>query len=185
MLKRRCDAYYEEGAHFEALSTATIVRVLLYDTGASTSLLTHLGKKETTRFLDSRSTGNLYMPCIANDYGGFQPRTRMPYKPYREKDFYAFEEWWDQQPFKVRGFDFNRRDLITKIANQEGGTHVDEDQDARIATLRGTDSRWRLIDGDETLPMRGEELASVCAIGEEVLFSLTSEPENRKRMLIR
>ena len=39
------------------------------------------------------------------------------------------------------------------------------------------------MDGDESWPLYGAELATVCAIGEELLFSLTPEPENRKRML--
>ena len=184
MLTSRCDAYYEEGALFEYLSIATIIRVLVHDTQSSTSLLTHLNRKFTVQFLDSRSTNNLCLPGIFNGYSGFQPRTRLPYSAYRERDMYPFDDWWTQQPFKVRGEEFTRKALITAIANQEGGAHVDCETDERLAKIRRTDSNWRAIDGDETYPMRGEEMASVCAIGEEVLFSLTPEPGNRERMLV-
>ena len=90
---------------------------------------------------------------IANGYGGLQPRTRMPYQQYKAKDHFDFDEWWENQEFKVVGATFNRKSLITTIANKEGGAHVDSEVDARIAGINRTASPYTLIDGEETFPM--------------------------------
>lgn len=51
-LKRSCDAF-DKGDHDEAVRIATTIRVLLHDTPASTSLLTHLGIKSLLFFVDT------------------------------------------------------------------------------------------------------------------------------------
>ncbi len=181
-LKSRCNAYMEKGEFFESYSISTIIRVLVHDTHISHSLLNQLGIKNTTKYLDSRSSGNLYLMGIVNGYGGFHPRTLTPHRQYRKSDLFDFAEWWEGQEFRVVGQTFNRKSLITKIANMEGGAHIDPEIDCKIAVLNRTASPYHMIDGDKTLPLYGSELASVCAIGEEILFSLTPEPENRKRM---
>lgn len=182
-LKRRCDEFYEEGAVIESASVATLVRVLVHDTAQSHSLLTQLGKKSTAKFLESQSTGKLYIPGIMNGFYGLHARTRLPFRAYRESDMYDFDDWWTGQEFSVAGHKFTRKDLILAFANQEGGAHVDPTTDQRLQAIRHTPSPWRGMDGDETFEMRGAEHGSICAIGEEVLFSLTPEPENRARML--
>lgn len=182
-LARRCDDFYEDGATFEAASIATIVRVLVHDTNQSESLLTILETKSSTRFLGSQSTDNLYVAGIINGFYGLHARTRMPYRAYRESDLYEFDEWWDGQDFSVAGHKFTRKELILAFANQEGGTHVDRKTDERLQKIRHTPSPWKGIDGDENFQLRGAEHGSICAIGEELLFSLTPEPKNRLRML--
>ena len=44
-LMSRNASSYDKGNEVEALQLATSIRVIVYDTGSSTSLLTHLGKK--------------------------------------------------------------------------------------------------------------------------------------------
>ena len=182
-LRRRCDEFYEEGAVIESASVAALVRVLVHDTTQSVSLLTQMGAKNTTKFLGSQSTGKLYIAGIMNGFYGLHARTRMPFRACRETDMYEFDTWWTGQDFSVAGHSFTRKELILAFANQEGGAHVDPNTDQRLQAIRHSPSPWTVIDGDERFEMRGAEHGSVCAIGEEVLFSLTPEPENRTRMI--
>lgn len=182
-LTNRCDAYYEKGEMFEAYSAATVVRVLVHDTRSSTSLLNQMGIKESTQYLDSRSRGNLYMMGIINGYSGLHPRTRFPEKQYSEKYHFGFDEWWNHQEFNIRGIPFTRRELVGALANKEGGAHVDETPHSKLNALNHSASPYSASENGESWALYGAELASMCAIGEEILFTLTPEPQNRKRML--
>lgn len=51
-LRRSC-ATFDEGFHDEAPRIATTIRVLVHDTKSSTSLLTHLGLKNSLNFVDT------------------------------------------------------------------------------------------------------------------------------------
>lgn len=202
MLADRCDAYYD-GKHYEAKSAAAIIHTLLYDYGKSSqSLLGQLGLKEKTKFLDSRATD-----LILHSAKGAWPRTVLPFKQYRDENLFSFDEWWEEQPFKLYYKDvvFTRCELIEAIRNKEGGGHVSPYTLKKIAVVRRRRSGWhRSItendDGTTTMyvgisltrqaptvdsnleEISDYELASICAIAEEVLFSITPEPENRKRM---
>lgn len=202
MLAARCDAYYEE-QFYEAKSAAAIIHTLLYDHGKSSqSLLGQLGLKETTRFLDSRAPN-----LILQSGKGAWPRTVLPFRQYRKENHFSFDEWWEQQHFNLYYKDIvvTRRELIEAIRNKEGGGHVSPDTLKKIAAVRRSRSGWHSSiteneDGTSTifvgislakqLPPQDSntkeisdyELASVCAIAEELLFSITPEPENRKRM---
>jgi len=203
MLADRCEAFYD-GKNHEAKSASGILYVLLHDHGKSAkSLLTQLGLKEKTKFLDSRVRDELTI----NSARGAWPRTCIPYKQYREKDLYSFDAWWNGQPFHILRKDivFTRKELVETIRHREGGGHVAPQTEQRIAQLKRTRSPWRrsikenedgsthvyvgidlsnspVPDDSDQVVMNDYELASVCAIAEEVLFSLTPEPDNRKRM---
>lgn len=202
MLAARCDAYYDE-QFYEAKSAAAIIHTLLYDYGKSSqSLLGQLGLKKTTKFLDSRAPN-----LILHSAKGAWPRTVMPRRQHRKENLFSFDEWWEHQPFNLYYKDIvvTRRELIEAIRNKEGGGHVSSDTLKKIAAVRRSRSGWhRSIteneDGTSTIfvgisltkqpapqdsntkEISDYELASVCAIAEEVLFSITPEPENRKRM---
>lgn len=202
MLADRCDAFYSGKAH-EAKSAAGILYILLCDKGGSQkSLLGQLGSKTDQKFLDSRVRNQLSL----NSAKGAWPWTVIPFKPYRETDFVGFDDWWHQEFHAWFGdITFTREELIETIRHKEGGGHVADLTLDKIAAVRRSRSGWhRSIrekdDGTtefyvgvsltkEPLPEDSDleeisdyELACVCAIAEEVLFSLTPEPENRLRM---
>ncbi len=204
MLASRCDAFYD-GDHHEALSMAAIVSNLVYDHGQSAkSLLSMLDLKTSTRFLDSRTHNNLTLATAR----GVWPRTPMPYKEYTGSDLYGFDTWWSEQEFQIKFVDlvFTRSDLVKALRDREGGAHVDPNSDYRIAAIERSQSQWRSNittneDGSQAMEVvfhlgdpaeideltagteiNGFVLASMCAIAEELLFSLTAEPENRNRM---
>jgi len=185
MLARRCDAFYDGHAD-EARDIASILRKLLYDYGSSSqSLLGQIGIKEEYQYLDSRVHGNLHVQSMK----GAWPRTVLPYEYYADKYLYPFKIWWEKQPFHVLYQDiiFTRKDLVLEIANREGGDHIDPHSDRRIATLMRKDSPWstHISDGESTVatPMNNFELATICAIGEELLWTLEEDKEEaQKRM---
>lgn len=203
MLKDRCDAYYAGKSH-EAKAASGHLYVLLHDHGKSAqSVLTQVGQKQSTRYLDSRMRGTLTL----NSAKGAWPWTVIPMRHHKNSDFFDFDEWWTDQPFHILRKDvvFTRKELIETIRHREGGGHVDPMTEKRIAALKQTRSPWRRSireneDGSAELyvgiDLKNEpadedsdmeeindyELASVIAIAEEVLFSLTPEPDNRLRM---
>lgn len=202
MLADRCDAYYAGKVH-EAKSAASILYILLCDKGGSQkSLLGQLNLKAGTKFLDSRVRNQL----SRNSARGAWPVNVMPYKPYREKDLVVFDEWWKQEFHAwFRDVTFTREELVEAIRHKEGGGHIADMTLDKIAAVRRARSGWHSairenVDGTtkmyvgfslkrEPLPEDADleeisdyELACVCAIAEEVLFSLTPEPTNRSRM---
>lgn len=131
----------------------------------------------------------------------------VPFKQYRNENLVPFDEWWEQQPFNLhfQDIEVTRAELIEAIRNKEGGGHVSPDTLKKIAAFRRARSGWHrsiaenddgttsmcvgvsltrqpVEEGSDLEEISDYELAVVCAIAEEVLFSVTPEPENRKRM---
>lgn len=204
MLIDRCDSYYE-GKFYEAKSAAGILYILLTDHGGSQkSLLGQLDRKQSMRFLDGRNPRHGL--CL-NTAKGAWPTSTWPERPYREEDFYSFDEWWTEQTFKVcfNDVQFTRQELVEAIRNKEGGGHVAPYTLDKIAKVRRNRSGWiksvkenddgttsmfvglslnrqPITDSDKE-EISDYELCSVCAIAEELLFSIIPEPDNRKRMV--
>ncbi len=199
MLAARCDAFYDGTVH-EALSAAGILSALLSEQG-QTSLLGQLGFKEKCKFLDSRHLNRL---CL-NSAKGSWPTTVMPFSVYTEKYLVDFDEWWGQE-FQLwySNIIVTREELVGAIRNKEAN-HVDPKTTKKIAAVRRSRSGWQrqitenedgttqmyvgvslsrqpLPEDSKMEEISDYELASVIAIAEEVLFTLTPEPENRKRM---
>jgi hypothetical protein len=179
MLTRRCDAFYD-GHQYEARDIASILRKLLYDYGSSSkSLLGQLDLKDSTKYLDSRVHGNLHIQSMR----GAWPRTVVPYRLYEDRDTHAFEEWWKKQRFQIiyKDIEFSREELVLEIANREGGDHIDPNSDKRVAALNRSQAPWSTIlynENNEVIEekgMYGFELATICAIGEELLWSLETD----------
>jgi len=186
MLARRCDAFYE-GHQFEARDIASILRKLLYDYGTSKSLLGQLGFKNKIKYLDSRMHGNLHLQSLK----GVWPRTVVPYRLYNDEDTHEFDDWWNNQRFIIlyKNVEFSRKELVLEIANRQGGDHIDPNSDKRIAMLNRNQSPWHTTSYDEKgeiiekNSMYGFELASICAIGEELLWSIEDDKgQANKRM---
>lgn len=182
MLQKRCDAFYD-GDRFEARDIATILRKLLYDHGQSKSVLQQLDMKENLQCLDSRALGNL---SLASTQAAW-PRTVIPFRPYTDENMVPFDIWWRGQEFHVlyKNIVFTRKELVLTIANQDGGAHVDPTIDERIAILGRKKSPWNVMyDDKEPIGLYEWELASMCAIGEELIYSLMPEDKRNKRINI-
>jgi hypothetical protein len=66
-LVRSCQAF-DTGYVDEAIRMATVLRVLMYDTRASTSVLTHLNAKDTVRLLGTCPELRSLMPGAPADF---------------------------------------------------------------------------------------------------------------------
>lgn len=84
----------------------------------------------------------------------------------------SFYDWWNRAVF----FDgqrrlLSRRELVTTMADQDGGSHVDSELEARYYDLTRRNSLgWEKGVGSEPpRPMSGPERAAIRQIGHEVL----------------
>lgn len=174
---------YDKGKAVAAKQIATVVRVLLHDTPSSTSLLTQLGLKTGLFFDSCTSLGQKEGKRL----GGFTGIVGMgvgpdpAYIPYLDSTMdgcygvVPFEDYWDRVVLvDGKGESFSRKYLILKVANQDGGAHIDPEIDERYANLARKNSMgWKSegLDGVQR-DISGVELATVRQIGHELLRSL-------------
>jgi len=128
-LQRSCDAF-DAGDKDEAIRIAQAIRVLIHDTGNSTSLLKHLGA--TTINLVSNS---MDIPDHVAFYSSLNVTQvidgEMSQVPKLEIDngteSIPVSKWWNQIVYKWgadRDQRYTRRDIILSAANKDGGAHV-------------------------------------------------------------
>lgn len=133
-LERSC-ASYDAGYHDEAIRMATILRVLIHDTNASTSLLKHLGANninllsttsephpQSDFFLgmgisrivvDGKNSHSVYAPQL-----GDGPPTNF---------FTPVPKWWNQIVMVLDGkHRLSRKNIALAASNKDGGAHVDK-----------------------------------------------------------
>lgn len=179
-------AAYDSGKKVAAKQIATVVRVLVHDTANSHSLLSQLQLKSGD-FFDSClpdvspiNEGQTRIGSFAGIVGmGVGPQgSYIPYLdevPRDTPNYVAFEDYWNRIVLiDTAGAEFSRRKLILRVANQDGGAHVDPEIDDKYANLILNNSMgWKVNRGDgvET-DLEGVELATVRQIGHEMLRSL-------------
>jgi hypothetical protein len=191
---------FQISTEIEAKRIAVIIRTLIHDTQNSTSLLTHLGIKDKISFVDSGAPDNgqlhsmtgmrgvrgsatdPYFGLIAKVNTGdsfiavplFQQHRPEWYEHYRMVDF---THWWEAVIVDVGGYQQKRCDLILKLANKDGGAHIDlhlpEDYSiAKDSTVALNSEQGVLIFS------RNVVYASVAQIGWELLNSV--QPPEKK-----
>lgn len=127
-LERSCDSY-DKGFIDEALRIATTIRVLVHDTGNSTSLLTHLNCKSIS-FLStvpepSQSTFyyvGMGIVSVSGNDGKYEP-TLGDGPPVNE--YLTVSKWWKQVVYILSGNRITRRKIVLTAVNKDGGAHVD------------------------------------------------------------
>lgn len=179
LLRRSCQAY---DSGFEAIGKhiALSLRVLLHQHGRSRSLLDQLGLR-TGNFISSADPldprnllpqhplvllhmadhGVRYLPLVTAG-GGPTPMRRIP-----------FVAWWCEPVLKdSSGHKFSRMELVSHVADTDGGAHVDPDLgEAYMALSRQNSLGWVLADGKT--PLQGRpELARTRQIARELLLTL-------------
>lgn len=153
----------------EGHNIVTRLRVLLHQTNQSHSLLEQLNMRNGM-FLNSIGSGHtLVMPATFGPW----PIFLVPYRPWSDSDCITFNDWWENSMIAVANIKSSRKELVTMLANQEGGTHVDPEMKAGLADLRRRGTGWSYITDDGSHPpMKGFEIGSARAIGFEILWSL-------------
>lgn len=156
---------FDAGQWDEAIRIATSIRVILHDTSASTSLLTHLDAKHINLF-----TTYIEPPREENDSGyipvtGFAMGTinmgakgEFGYGPTLD-DFnpgisceLTVDEWWNQTIWNIDATSkLTRKGIVLAAANKDGGAHVDNELTPDYKTL--ANETWGTI----TISKGGEE----------------------------
>ena len=153
----------------EGHNIVTRLRVLIHETPQSHSLLGQVGLR-SGRFLNSCGPGNTLV--VPSTFGPW-PRFLVPYQPWSDENWIEFEDWWLNSQINVTKYRSSRKELITMLANQEGGAHVDPKTKAGLAELKRSGTGWFNVFEDGTKrPMKGFEVATARAIGFELLWSL-------------
>lgn len=141
-------ASFDSGSEAEAKRLAATVRVLVHDTGKSTSLLRRLGVKGSVAWADGiqkvvfdavrarQRNGETYAGCLLTTVkmaaGFIEDHRKVRYVPVHEiqplgERLRSFEYWWEQPRLAdTRGFELSRRDIVLVLANKDGGAHVDD-----------------------------------------------------------
>lgn len=184
---------FDEGFEGEATRLAAAIRVLVYDTGSSKSLLGQLGQK-TIRFYDTSIPRD---PETVITYSGLTaidvtpqgatyvaPLDHLP--PDCPPRWISFDEWWNGVIFVDKeGSETSRKDLILAVANKDGGAHVDPVLDEKYANLSRRNSlAWRFSSLRGNALLEGPEKAAIRQITHEILKSLnpvmpTMKPKKR------
>ena len=144
-----CDCY-DGGNDIVAISIATAIRALVHDTEQSTSLLTHLGRKNgqylNTNFRNSKEVVHLGLVRRINvgvndGKGGeakYWPLCDERYFPTPKGHFTAtsFDKWWSERVFENQNSYLTRKDLVLAIVNKDGGAHFDTEVDKKYDDFR-------------------------------------------------
>lgn len=133
---------YDQGAPEEAIRLAVVIRVLCHDTGASTSLLSLLGEKDT---LEVVTTARALPPTIAAHplpYGellsGMVFGETIHHTPIPAgSPVLTFTDWWTQTVHIQANEPYSRKDVVLAAAHKDGGAHVDEPDSDLIALRTG------------------------------------------------
>ena len=213
-LRSSSDAF-DKGNHEEAFRLATHIRTLVHDAGSSTSVLTHLGIKESLSFVDTGVYRHLLDQALAElipaeasvirSFGRNGSQVGLVelgdaghglagwYAPLRIERFPRdslfgkavplfndFQSWW-QTPLVegASGASFSRYNLVTIMANQDGGAHVDArlDKDYQALVLDDLGVYYCVGDAVDNLAA-GERMSSALhnvayASVRQIAFELT------------
>jgi hypothetical protein len=178
---------FDRGFFSEAKRMAVAIRILLYDTTKSSSLLGQLGKKniyfyDTAANYDpanSMSTPGLVLMKCSPSGGEYEaPLDAGPPTRYVRGKI-PFDEWWNRIVIAdIKHNTFSRRDLVLAVTNKDGGAHIDPKLDAAFAQLSRFNSlAWKFHSSDGTTKdfTPNPELPSIRQITHEVLKSLKDE----------
>jgi hypothetical protein len=179
-LQRSMEAF-DAGVISEGKRIALAIRVLVHDTGNSTSLLKHLNIKDRIEYGHSKKPEpDLERAIVFYGVGReFDPQKGFFDVPILSDAIYssAFDEWWDGIILinVPEGLEFSRRKAVLAVANTDGGAHVG-DLDSEYAKLSREGFGWVSIDtdGNESRQIDRTELVVVRQAGHELFHSIES-----------
>ncbi len=128
---RRSIEQFDAGHEDEALRIAVAIRVLLHDTSASTSLLTHLGVKDRVRLISTSPGGPADASVMfAFGMGLMDFRRAVAIRPRLGEIGWRLvpaDEWWTEviHVFDRGATRVSRKTMVLGAANKQGGAHVD------------------------------------------------------------
>ncbi len=168
------NAAFDQGYLGEAKRMAVSIRVLVHDTGKSHSLLGQIGDKPA--MLD---TSFPYDPTNLFAHLGLLVITgnssRVTFRANGDdfdSELTPFEIWWNATVLREPNQpELSRRDLILRLANKDGGAHVDPSLNHRFERLK-TGESIPIRTGPEERAIPDAVAHSVRQISHEVLRTL-------------
>tara|TARA_R110002051_G_scaffold305775_1_gene375957 strand:- start:106 stop:894 length:789 start_codon:yes stop_codon:yes gene_type:complete len=167
---------FDRGDRREYKRMAAAIRILFHETRISSPLIKQVGL-ETKKYLTScppmvegNRVAHSGLICIAFGVDG---RVRFLAKlDPTPMTFVSMDDWWNQPViWDLQSQPFSRKDLILKVANQDGGAHVDPKIDEAFAAMRSGSLGWQ----SESAPPKNPEMHSIRQIAHEVLKSIRPE----------
>ncbi|HEY8032118.1 MAG TPA: SEC-C domain-containing protein [Methylocella sp.] len=177
-------ASFDAGFEGEAKRLAVAIRVLVYDTSASRSLMEQLGIKnrdfvDTSFDFDSKNLLS-HESIVGTVIGSAGTRYVAMLDNVPAFKNVAFDVWWNKPVFVDKDRrTLTRKDVVLVAANQDGGAHVDPALDARYAELAES-LGWVAVDNGLARIMEGAERAAIRQIAHELLKTLV--PDYSKNM---
>jgi len=192
LIKTLCEAYDKQENDSIALSISTAIRVLVHDTQNSTSLLTHINKKDRNYL--STNHKNINEPVhlglvtrinigVKDGKGGeakYWPlcTEKLNHDEVTKKHI-NFNNWWSgEKVFKSSTASLTRKDIVLSIANKDGGAHFDTKVEEKYDHFRKTWSGGSSLVGIKSGIKRGYDniptYPAIRQIAYELLFSLQS-----------
>lgn len=177
-LDRSCQSYDASFAD-EAVRIATVIRVLVHQTGASTSLLKHLNATTinllSTTFEPSPQTGyfvGMGMMRVGDEKSEYFPQ--LVEGPMNE--FIPVSKWWNQVVMVLDAkHKITRKHIVLAAANKDGGAHVDEKLTDEYVALSAAGAVGTFVyetqGNREEAPIESAHLVSLRQMGYELLHS--------------
>lgn len=128
---------FDEGDYKYAKQIASIIRVIIYDTKTSHSILKQLGEKETMLFCSTASfpKNAIFFISMVHPYRNYikdvqgnnrELNTFLPNLHYGNvKKWVTFNQWFNHNVLISKPNHFSRKDLLLFVTNKDGGAHVD------------------------------------------------------------
>lgn len=173
---------YDADSEAEARRIALALRVLLYDSGKSKSILSQLGIIDKVKMLNTAAAlmSNNLAPTpglTAIQISG--PSAHIRYVPFlddhpmpREQQLVSVRRWLKMPIGRSKNESWSRQKLILWVANQDGGAHVDpamEDLYHELSRANRIGFFATSSDGTEREPSNSYPLAAIRQIGYEMV----------------
>lgn len=177
---------YDSGVIIEAKRIATILRILFHQTNQSKALLYLLDDLDKTYFLSTSvpySENNLLthfgLLNIHVSNNGADMKAKLS-KDTTSSRWITFYTWWNEIIIKDENSQtYTRKQLVTKIANTDGGAHVDEKTTLSYENLKtGKGTAWYFKGSNAKIEQHinsNVAFESIREIAFEVLHSLKNK----------
>lgn len=187
-----CDSY-DRGKFNRSKQISMTIRNLVVTTGSSTSVLTHLKRRESMKFCSTASFPKnavfylgMVFPISVTKKDGSITHIYLPFLNSNKsvlKKWVPFERWWHQKVIIHNDLTFSRYNMIDYMANQDGGGHVDSDVVEKYYKIsKGTESMFYATDKPLDIdpyqkgePFKYLHFALVRQIAHELILSIRKE----------